>query len=132
MTEKEKNIPDEFRELGVNLFGIIQSVWNSPERRKLTDDIELGLKEMGSSLQQGIDDLSESPTGQRMKADLDDFQERIKTGEAEEKIRSELLSALQTVNSELSHLTKQVNEANVRSQSGSESQSEQPSSDNNA
>jgi hypothetical protein len=42
-----------------------------------------------------------SPTGQRLKSDLDDLHQRVRTGEAEAKAREEVLKALRMVNDEL-------------------------------
>jgi hypothetical protein len=92
---------DELRELGNNLRNALQTAWDSEERKKFTKELETGLNELGTTLSQATKDFGESPTGQTLKEDVKDFQERVRTGEVEAKVRSEVLGALRTANSEL-------------------------------
>jgi hypothetical protein len=98
---QEINIGDELRALGDNLIATLREAWGSPERQQLQSEIETGLADLGSSLKKAAADFETSPTGQRLKADLDDFGERVRSGEVESKLRSELLEALRAVNLEL-------------------------------
>ncbi len=94
---KEPNrseILDELRDLGRNLNSLLQSAWESEERKKLQQEIENGLSEMRS----GIKSAASGPTGQAIKADLEGLHQRLRTGEVEERLRSELVSALRTAN----------------------------------
>jgi hypothetical protein len=87
--------------LGRNLKSILQAAWESEERRKLQQELETGLAELGRSLNQTVDDFKESPTGQRLRADAEDLRTRIRTGEIETEVRDDLLSVLRRVNVEL-------------------------------
>lgn len=100
-TGPEENLADEFRNLGKNIVDAVHTAWERPERKKLQEDIEKGLSEFGSAIRQEADKFSESPTSQRIKSDAEKIQTRIKNGEFETKVRDELLTALQAVNSEL-------------------------------
>jgi hypothetical protein len=102
------NIGDELRALGENLVAALREAWSSPERRKLQDEIETGLVELGSSLKNALNEFETSPTGQRMKADMEDFGERVRSGEVESKVRSELLEVLRTVNMELEKVASRM------------------------
>jgi len=99
-------ILDELREMGKNLREALQSAWDSEERKKLQKEIEEGLSEVSSSLNQAASDFKNSPAGQTLKSDVADFQERVRTGEVESKVRSEILDALRIVNSELKKVGK--------------------------
>ncbi len=104
MTENqptEDNLLNEFRDLGNNLMEALKTGWDRPERQKLQNDIASGLDELGRTLKREVDNFTGSPTGQRMKTDLDDLGERIRSGEVETKARTELVHALQTINTEL-------------------------------
>jgi hypothetical protein len=107
MTEENESrsqantIGDELRALGDNLIAALREAWGTPERQRLQNEIETGLADLGSSLKKAAADFETSPTGQRLKADIDDFGERVRSGEVESKLRSELLEALRAVNSEL-------------------------------
>lgn len=88
------DVLEELRELGRNLGALLQSAWESEERKKVQQEIETGLKDVSKSLQ----DLANSPTGQTIKADLNELNERLRTGEVEAKVRAEVLSALRLAN----------------------------------
>lgn len=100
------NIGDQLNELGKNLREALQSAWESEERRKLQKEIENGLANLGSSLSQAAEDFSKSPTGQSLKEDVKDMQERWRTGEVRSKVHSEIVEALRKVNAELQKATQ--------------------------
>ena len=100
---------DELREMGKNLREALQTAWDSEERKKLQKEIEDGLSEVSSSLSQAVSDFKESGTAQAIKSDVADFQERMRTGEVESKVRTEILDALRTVNNELRKVGKKEN-----------------------
>jgi len=95
------NISEQLSELGKNLRDALHTAWESEERRKLQKEIEDGLAELGASLSQAAKDFSTSPTGQNLKEDMQDMQERWQSGEVGSKVRSEIAEALRTVNHEL-------------------------------
>jgi hypothetical protein len=110
MTESkvpDENLAAEFRELGKNLADALRAGWESPERKKLQQDIENGLSELTTSLREEVDNWNESPTGQRLKSNVQDVRQRIRNGDAETLARQELLNVLQTVNNELRRATNQ-------------------------
>jgi hypothetical protein len=94
-------LADELRALGQNLQAALKSAWESEERKKLKSEIETGLNDLTRTLSQAAKEFNESPTGQTLKADVEDFQQRLRAGELEQKVRGELLGALRSVNNEL-------------------------------
>lgn len=99
--QSEESLTEEFRILGKNLMEAVRAAWESPERRKLQQEISSGLTELGATLRKEAQEFSASETGQRLKSDVQEAQQRIRSGEAENRVRDELLSALRTVNTEL-------------------------------
>lgn len=97
----DEDLTGEFRNLGNNLRDIIQNIWESPERKKLQQEIEAGLDELGKSMNQTFNDIKDSPAGQQFKEDARDLHDRVRSGEVETKVRSELFSILKQVNAEL-------------------------------
>jgi predicted thioesterase len=95
---RESNLAEEFRQLGKNLTEAMVAAWERPERKKLQDEIVNGLTELGNTLRQEARHISESPTGQKVKAEAEDIRERIRRGDVENKAREELLAALQAAN----------------------------------
>jgi len=100
------NISEQLNELGKNLREALQSAWESEERRKLQKEIEDGLANLGASLSEAAKDFSSSPTGQSLKEDVKDLQERWRTDEVRSKAHSEIVEALRKVNTELQKATK--------------------------
>jgi hypothetical protein len=104
----EDKLAEEFHNLGKNIMDAFRTAWETPERKRLQQDIESGLNELGSTLQQEYNTFSESPTGQKLKADMQDLHERVRSSETEAKVRSDLLVALQTVNEELQKVIERM------------------------
>lgn len=98
---RKENLSEEFRQLGENLVGLLRAVWDSPERHDLQREIESGISELGNTVKTEVDSFSESPTGQRLKEDVETVNQKIRSGETQDKIRDELLQALKTANAEL-------------------------------
>lgn len=100
------DILDELREMGKNLRDALQSAWDSDERKRLQKEIEEGLNEVSAGLSQAARDFKESQPGQTIKTEVEDFKERMRTGEVESKVRNEILDALRIVNEELRKVGK--------------------------
>ena len=92
---------DELRALGANLRAMMQAAWESDERRRAQHEIETGLEDLARTLRSAGQEFSASPTGQRLKADVHDLHERLRTRQLDERVGDELLSALRRVNDEL-------------------------------
>ena len=101
-----EDVSAEWQDLGKNLRNVFQNTWESDERRKLQDDIEAGLADFASSINKAVEDFKETPTGQKLKTDVDDFHERVKSGEVESKAREEVAAVLRSINSELEKVSK--------------------------
>lgn len=104
MSEKppdEESLTSALHKLGENLLQTLQAAWDSPERKKLQQEIEDGLNDITQTVERQVEDFKQSPTGEQLKADIDDLRERVRSGEAEAQLRQELLKALQTINTEL-------------------------------
>ena len=105
-TNPNESIGEQLNELGKNLREAQQSAWESEERRKLQQEIEEGLANLGASLSEAAKDFSNSPTGQNLKEDVKDLNERWRTGEVKSKVRSEITETLRKVNDELQKATR--------------------------
>lgn len=95
---RETNVAEEFRRLGRNLTEAMVAAWERPERKKLQDEIMNGLNELGLTLRQEARHISESPAGQKVRAEAEDLRERIRRGDVENKAREELIAALNSAN----------------------------------
>ncbi len=104
--DPEEDLANEFRILGQTLVEAMRTAWESPERKRLQEELETGLNELGTTLRQESQTFRESPTGQKIKSEFEDLQERVRTGEAEQRLRQDLLTALQRINTELKKATE--------------------------
>lgn len=113
----EDNLAEEFRQLGKNLTEVLRGAWESPERKKLQQEIASGLSELSNMMRSEAEHIQESPTGQRMKADAEELRERIRSGEVESRVRQDLLAALSFINEQLrkasGHLSEHRQEETV-------------------
>jgi len=123
----EERLSEELRNLGKNLFGILQAAWEHPERKRMQNEIENGLRDLSLSLQQEADNFSKSPTGEKIKAEIDDIGTRINTGETKSKIYEDLISALKVANSELSSAINRIGQEENPDQSPSSENSQESS-----
>ncbi len=104
MTEEKKSkneIGNEFEKLGENIRQAVQGVWESEERKRIGQEIHDGLVEIGAAFTRFGDEIAESPGVQRVREEVDDFSERIQSGDVAKKINDDLVSLLQTINQKL-------------------------------
>lgn len=104
MTEERDSKPSleqEFEKLGQNIREALQGAWGSDERKRLSEEIQRGLNEVGEALGKVANDLQQNETVQHVSTEVDEFAERIQTGEFAKKIRAETSEALESLNREL-------------------------------
>lgn len=100
-SKADESLAQALADLGKNLVAVMHVTWERPERRKLQEDIEKGVNDLGSTLRDGAKAAADNPVSQRIRSDIEDLSDRVRSGQVETKVRSELISALQTLNIEL-------------------------------
>lgn len=113
MTENrppEDNLADEFRQLGKNLTEVLRGAWDSPERKKLKQEISNGLSDLSNMMRREAEHVRESPASQRLKAEAEEIRTRIRSGDYENKVRHELISALRSINQQLQNASQRWSE----------------------
>lgn len=104
----EEKLSDDFKILGENLAEMLRAAWDRPERKAVKTEIERGLNEVGKALNGAIDEFSASDVGQKIKSEANDIKSRVQSGEVEEALRTDVRSALQSVNKELEKLIQKI------------------------
>jgi hypothetical protein len=99
--QPESGFSSEFQKLGGNIKQVAQAALESEEFKRFQDEMNQGLAQLGESLNKFFQEVSESPTGQRVKSEIDDFQKSARTGDLEAKVRQDVLTALRKANEEL-------------------------------
>ena len=97
----ENDFSSEIQKLGGNIKQVAQAALESEEFKRFQNEMNQGLSQLGESLNKFFQEVSESPAGQRVKSEIDDFQKSARTGELEAKVRQDVLAALQKANEEL-------------------------------
>jgi hypothetical protein len=114
MSEENPNpqpdLTSQFRELGENIKNFFHSAWESEESQKFRQELENGLNELGRATNEAVEEFKTSETGQKLKAEADDFINRVETGQVEQKARDEISKALNFINSELGNLSQKISQ----------------------
>ena len=97
----EGDLRDEFQNFGQNLKRVINTAWESEERKKVQTDIQDGLDELYQAINEMIDEFRVSETGKKVIKEVDDFGERLRSGEVRDQAREGILAALKKMNAEL-------------------------------
>lgn len=111
MTEEnspKNDLRSEFQAFGDNLKKVIDKAWESEHRVNVQSDIEDGINELSRALNAFVSDVRESETGQKLKEELDEFGERVRSGDVEDKARSELMKVMQKLNAELEKAAESI------------------------
>ncbi len=104
--KSEGEVADELRELGRNLKNAARAAWESEEGRRLQRELSAGFAALEAGLREAASEFSASPAGQRAQSEVHDFSERVRSGQVEAQLRSDLVSALRVVNAELKKATR--------------------------
>ena len=118
----EGNLEDEFQALGQNLVAALRAAWDTPERKRVQEQLITGLNELGTSLKHEADNFSTSHAGQQIKSSVEQVGERIRNAETQEKVRQELLNALKSANNELQKVIDRWSDKTTDSGEASSSQ----------
>lgn len=106
----QPDLGEELRSLGANLKQVLEEAWRSDERARLQQEIETGLKDAAESLRAAASDFEQSPAGQRLKSEMKDIGEKMRTGELRDEVRSELVEILRRLNDELKAAADRLSE----------------------
>jgi hypothetical protein len=125
----EDSLINEFHTLGENLVNTFRAARGNPEQKSLQQEIEDGLIEMRTTIKQEAESFPESPTGQRLKSDIDVFRKWVKSSNTEDQIRKELIKALKIANTELKKVTDKLSARDNSTDDPSEEQADMPIND---
>lgn len=104
-SQEKDELRDEFERLGGNLRSVIQGAWESEERKRVSSEVQTSINQVGDAISRAAQDLSQDPTAQKLRQEVDEIAERVRSGELAEKVRTELIEVLQQVNDRLTKLS---------------------------
>jgi hypothetical protein len=115
-TNPQPDITSQFRELGENIKSFFHAAWESEESQNFREELKNGLDELGKATNEAVEEFKSSDTGQKFKAEADDFLNRVETGHVEAKAREEISKVLSFLNEELGNLNEQIKPKDVEPQ----------------
>ena len=128
--EPTKNLADELQNLGMNLARAMRAAWDSPDSKRLRDEFLGGMNDLGSTIRNEASAFADSSTAQRLKSDVQQIGERVRSSETQARVRQELLTVLQTANTELEKVINrwaaEANPVTEASESDAASAAEEP------
>jgi hypothetical protein len=110
MTEEGTSVKDAWREvgqqfqtLGESLSNAFRTMWEDEENRQHAQDLQAGLEKMVDDVGKAIKETSESPEGQRVRAEAQNAAQSAKAAgkKALQDARPHILSALRALDGEL-------------------------------
>jgi hypothetical protein len=120
----EEGLVEEFQALGKNLMEALQAAWETPESKRVQEQVLAGLEELGSTLKKEADNFAASPAGQQFKTGVEQVGERLRSVEVQDKVRQDLLTALQSANAELKKVINRWTETSSTTAEGSSASQE--------
>jgi ElaB/YqjD/DUF883 family membrane-anchored ribosome-binding protein len=93
----------QFQTLGESLAEAFRTAWESEETRRHVQNMQTGLKAMVDKLDQTLEEISDSPQGEKIRLQAEKAAESIRTAGEQtwQEARPHLLSALTQLNTEL-------------------------------
>jgi uncharacterized phage infection (PIP) family protein YhgE len=116
--QPKDELKDEFEKLGGNLRSLIQGAWESEQRKKASQEVQRGLDEVGEALSNAAAELAQDPAARKLREEVDQLADRVRSGELAERARSELIEVLQGVNERLNKLVDQLESSLAQGEDG--------------
>jgi hypothetical protein len=120
-SKHSESVENQFERLGENLRKAVEEAWQSEERKRLSEDVQAGIEEFADALRRTTNEFIESPTGQRMRADVDKLSSRVQEGEVADKVESELVRVLDRLNQKLEEAISSMATGSETHETGPES-----------
>ena len=111
MTEgprEDTELRDEFKKLGENVRTALREAWESEERKRVSGEIQRAFQEIGEALSKGVDELAVKPGAQKLRAEVDELAERVRSGEVADRMRGEMIAVLKRLNTEIETLAQKL------------------------
>jgi hypothetical protein len=130
MTMTERQVSDErtpeeawsevgrqFETLGESLARAFRAAWESEETRRHVQSVQEGLEKMVNQVTQAVEDASQSPRGQQLRAEAEKTADSLRAASERtwQEAQPHLLAALKTVNAELKRVADRVEGRDVPS-----------------
>ena len=107
-----KEVLDELGRLGVKLVEVVDTAWNSEQRKRIQEDVRLGITAVAKSLEEGLHELSEHEQTQEIIGKAEDVAEevssRVRSSEITKELADGLAKGLHILGDQLEHLVAEM------------------------
>ncbi|MEI7989608.1 MAG: hypothetical protein WCI88_11275 [Chloroflexota bacterium] len=104
------DLATEFERLGQNIKQSLEVAWDSEERKRFQNDIEQGISGLSNAVTNFMNNISRSPTAQKVKSELEEIKNQAHVDEVQTKVRQDVISALKRANDEIEKSNQQWRE----------------------
>ncbi len=101
------DLVEEFKRLGRQFGGTVQTALNSEEARRLETELRAGMRTFADEVERAFHDAKTSPTATRMKEEATGAKERVEAGEMARKAQEGVVTGLRWLSVELERLANQ-------------------------
>jgi uncharacterized phage infection (PIP) family protein YhgE len=110
---------DELNVLGHKFAEVVNTAWNSEERRKIQEDLRTGLSTLAEQLEDGLNRLADSRQAKDLlnKADdvADSLGERVRSSKFSQELAGNLATGLRSLSEQLDKLAREMQSRNKSS-----------------
>lgn len=121
-----QDVVEELNELGQRLGAALKSLWESPERQELEQEVREGLRTLGQQVDQVIDAAKERLAAEKVPQQAQEIAETVEKSPVVQEVREALLSGLRFLNQELARALKPKSPPEPGEKPTSESGPDQP------
>jgi hypothetical protein len=110
-TKSESEIVEEFKNLGRQFAGTLESMWNSEERRRMETEIRAGVRTFAAEVDRVMRDARQSQAATRVKEEAVGMKERVESGDVPRRTQEGIVQGLRWLSHELERLAEQFTPA---------------------
>ena len=98
----------ELNQMGQKLGAAMQTAWESPKRKELSDEVQEGLLEFGKQVDAAIKSARESKLGEEVRGTAEKVVEEVRQSKVVDEIRDGMLAGLKQINAQLDKLMNRM------------------------
>lgn len=98
----------ELNQMGQKFGAAMQTAWESPKRKELSDEVQEGLLELGKQVDSAIKSARESKLGEEVRGTAEKVMEEVRQSKVLDEIRDGMLSGIKQINAQLDKLMNRM------------------------
>lgn len=103
----EADIVDEFKRLGRQFAGTLETIFTSDEIKRVETEVRAGMRSFADEVDKAFHQAKDSPAATRMKEEAVGVKERVESGDVARQAQEGMVTGLRWLSNELDKLAKQ-------------------------